>query len=145
MSYGYRMRARGVASVLWYSVLRIGLFFGIWLPIQLLTQLRGLWAVVIALVASGLVSAFVLNRQRNAMSETVGGFFSRINERIEASTRAEDWPEGEPQAEQQAITEGGQAGGLEDGHERGSERTASHPADGRHRDEERQERDQRHG
>jgi len=87
----------------------------LWLPIQLLTPLRGLWALVLALVGSGILSVILLNRQRKAMGVTVGNFFGRINERIEASTRAEDWPEGEPDAEQHPVSEGDQAGALEHG------------------------------
>jgi len=116
------VQAKGVGAVAWYTLLRVGLFFALWLPIQLLTQLRGLWAIVIALVGSGVISVILLNRQRNAMGVTVGGFFSRINERIEASARAEDWPEGEADAEQDPVAEGSQPSGFEDGDERGPNR-----------------------
>lgn len=74
--------------------MRVGLFVGVWLLVQLLTPLRGLWAVAIAIIASGVISVFLLNRQRAAMSAVVGGFFGRINARIDAASQAEDdWDE----------------------------------------------------
>ena len=81
-------------SIAVYSAMRVGLFIGVWLLLQLLTPLRGLWAVALAIVASGLISLFLLNRQRAAMSSVVGGFFGRINARIDAASQAEDdWDE----------------------------------------------------
>lgn len=91
----------GVA-MLWYSLLRIALFIGVWFGFQLLTPLRGLWAVVAALLVSGGISLLLLNRQRDAVSIGVAGFFGRINDRIEASKVAEDLDEDEAQAEQQS-------------------------------------------
>lgn len=74
--------------------MRVGLFLGVWLLLQLLTPLRGLWAAALAIIASGLISLFLLNRQRAAMSSVVGGFFGRINARIDAASQAEDhWDE----------------------------------------------------
>lgn len=81
-------RAKG--SVWIYTGMRILLFFAVWLLLQLLTPLRGLWGIAAAIVISGLISIFMLNRQRDAMSSTVGAFFHRINERIDESARAED-------------------------------------------------------
>lgn len=78
------------ASVLIYSLLRVLVFVVIWFLIQLVTPLRGLTAVIVALLISGALSFFLLNRQRDAMSSTVMGVFRRINDRIDASTRAED-------------------------------------------------------
>jgi hypothetical protein len=100
-----------------YTVLRVGLFFAVWLVIQLLTPLRGLWAVALALVGSGIVSLFWLSRPRSAMSSVVGGFFGRINARIESASRAEDdWQDDSD----------GQSNGVGDeqfsgGHERGDQ------------------------
>ena len=61
-----------------------------WLIVQWLTGLRGLMALALAIVISGAISLLLLNRQRDAMSTKVTSFFRRINERIDASTRAED-------------------------------------------------------
>jgi|GEM_PF-900037 len=84
----------GAFSIAVYTAMRVGLFIGAWLLVQLLTPLRGLWAVAAAIVASGLISIFLLNRQRAAMSSVVGGFFGRINARIDAASQAEDdWDE----------------------------------------------------
>lgn len=70
--------------------MRVGLFLAVWLLLQLVTPLRGLWAALLAIVASGLISIFLLNRQRSAMSAVVGRFFGGINARIDAASRAED-------------------------------------------------------
>jgi len=84
----------GALSIAVYTAMRVGLFVGVWLLLQLLTPLRGLWAVAIAIVASGFISVFLLNRQRAAMSSVVGGFFGRINARIDAASQVEDdWDE----------------------------------------------------
>jgi hypothetical protein len=122
-------------AIAWYTLLRVGLFIALWLPIQLLTPLRGLWAIVIALLGSGLLSVVLLNRQRNAMGFTVGNFFSQINERIEASARAEDWPEGEADPEQHAENEGDEASPFEHGDQRGADGASGDTADGSEREQ----------
>jgi hypothetical protein len=112
----------GALSIAVYTAMRVGLFIGVWLLLQLLTPLRGLWAVAIAIVASGLISVFLLNRQRAAMSSVVGGFFGRINARIDAASQAEDeWGE---QAEGQGHGIGDdEASGADEGRdEAGSDR-----------------------
>lgn len=129
-AYGEGVRNRGVAAIAWYTLLRVGLFLCLWLPIQVLTPLRGLWAIVIALVGSGVISMVLLNRQRNAMGLTVGNFFTAINERIEASARAEDWLESETEPEHEPVSEHGQAGGLENGDQTWPNGAAEHGADG---------------
>lgn len=55
-----------------------------------LVGLRGLPLLLLAFVVSGIASLFVLDRQRDALGSSVGGFFSRLNARIDASARAED-------------------------------------------------------
>jgi Mn2+/Fe2+ NRAMP family transporter len=52
--------------------------------------LRGFTALVVALVASGLISLFLLARQRAAMSVAVDRRMSRLRTRAQARTRAED-------------------------------------------------------
>lgn len=81
---------RGLGPILVYTLMRIGLLLGVWWLVQLVSPLRGLWALVVAIVVSGVISWFVLDRQRSAMSAAVGGFFGRINARIDAASRAED-------------------------------------------------------
>lgn len=73
-----------------YTLLRLVLLLAIWILIAWITPVKGLWALALALLVSGAVSLFLLDRQRDAMSIGVARFFSGINERIEASARAED-------------------------------------------------------
>jgi Flp pilus assembly pilin Flp len=83
--------------------MRVGLFVAVWLVLQLVTPLRGLWAAVVAIVISGLISVVLLNRQRSAMGGVVGGFFRGINERIDAASRAEDIPDDEAEGQQSGV------------------------------------------
>ena len=73
-----------------YTALRVLIFAGVWLLLSLLTPLRGLWSLSLAILVSGAISIVALNRQRDAVSVGVSGFFKRLNDRIDASTRAED-------------------------------------------------------
>lgn len=73
-----------------YTLLRVAIFLAFWLPLQLLTPLRGLLAIVAALLMSGAVSLIVLDRQRGRVGLATASFFRRMNDRIEASARAED-------------------------------------------------------
>jgi hypothetical protein len=104
IAYGEHMKP-GVA-VLVYTLLRIAMLVAVWFMFQLLTPLRGIWAIVAALLVSGAISLVVLNKPRDAVSIGVANFFGRINERIEASKTAEDIDEDEPEREQD--TEGEQ-------------------------------------
>lgn len=97
--------ARTKGSVWIYTGMRILLFIAIWLLLQVLTPLRGLWGIAAAILISGLISIFVLNRQRDAMSSTVGAFFHRINERIDASARAEDYDDTPAAVEPELLAE----------------------------------------
>lgn len=73
-----------------YTALRVAIFGLAWLLIVLITPLQGLGAVVMAVLVSGIVSIPLLSRQRDALSGGVFGFFRSMNERIDASARAED-------------------------------------------------------
>ncbi len=84
-------------AVLIYTGLRLLLLLAVWLLIELVTPLRGLTSVVVALLASGVISLFLLNRQRASMSVVVGSFFRGINERIDAAARAEDVDDDAPE------------------------------------------------
>ncbi len=55
-----------------------------------LAGLRGFALLLVAFIGSGVMSLFVLNRQRDALGASVGGLVSHINARIDASARAED-------------------------------------------------------
>jgi Protein of unknown function (DUF4229) len=77
-------------AVLVYTVLRVALFLAVWLTIELLTPISGVWAIVLAIVVSGAISLVVLDRQRGRVASVAAAFFGGINDRIEASARAED-------------------------------------------------------
>ena len=66
------------------------MFVGAWVLIEIFTPIHGLFAAAFAIVISGAVSIIALNGQRDAMSEALFGFFRRMNDRIDASARAED-------------------------------------------------------
>lgn len=83
-------RNRSAWSVVLYTALRLIMFAGAWVLIEVLTPIHGLFAAAFAIVISGAVSIIALNGQRDAMSAALFGFFRRMNARIDASTRAED-------------------------------------------------------
>ena len=78
------------SAILIYTLLRIGIFLVAWAIFQYLTPFKGIIGLVLAILVSGAVSFFVLDRQRDAMSTSVFGLFKRMNDRIDAATRAED-------------------------------------------------------
>ena len=99
-------------SILVYTVLRIALFVVAWLAFAFLTPIKGIWAIVAGILASGAISLVVLNHQREKVGRAAEGFFGGINARIDAATRAEDVDElpqqgaqGEQPAEGQAVDE----------------------------------------
>ena len=118
-------RRSGIVTVIVFTALRIGLFLGVWLLLQIITPLQGLWALVVAIILSGVISAFLLNRQRSAMGEVVGRFFGGINDRIEAASRAEDDSDEQRQdqsgGERNTVGDDESAGGDESGDEPGSD------------------------
>jgi len=77
-------------GLLRYTLLRVAMFLVIWAILQYLTPIKGLLALALAILISGSISFFVLDRVRDDASGTLFGFFRGINERIDASTRAED-------------------------------------------------------
>lgn len=124
---------RGIAI---YTGLRVALLIGSWLLVQVVTPLRGLMAIAVALVISGVISFIVLDRSRDRASAGLSGAFRRINERIEQSRTAEDWDEprpsgeGDSHAEQESVREDEQSGALEHGDEVAPERTTADGGDG---------------
>jgi hypothetical protein len=103
-----------------YTVLRLGLLIVAWFLVQLLTPMRGLVAVAVALVVSGVVGFFLLDRSRDQASVSVSKVFARIDERIEKSKTAEDdlldalAAQREAKTQQDAVDDSGQAGQLQD-------------------------------
>ncbi|MDO8733079.1 MAG: DUF4229 domain-containing protein [Actinomycetota bacterium] len=116
-----RTRAKNLAI---YTGLRVLLWLGVWAILQFLTPVKGVLALAISLLLSGAISIVVLDRQRDSMSEGVGAFFGRINDRIEKSAAAEDyWEEpessrpGEQASSEQAVVEHQDPSHLQDGDE----------------------------
>jgi Protein of unknown function (DUF4229) len=97
-----RPSAGGRATVA-YTALRFALFAAC-LVLGALAGLRGLLLLVIALFVSGLLSFFVLSRQRAAMSIAVDGLISRTRTRLRSRTDAEDAYVDHVIAEQGSIT-----------------------------------------
>ena len=123
---------RGIAI---YTGLRLALLAGVWLVIQVVTPMRGLLAIAVALVISGVISFIVLDRPRDSASAGLSGVFRRIDDRIERSKVAEDIDdepapsgqvsgEGQARSEQDTVGQDEQAGGLQHGHEGASGGTA---------------------
>ena len=91
-----------------YTALRVALFAAAWGLLVWLTPLSGVFAAVLAILVSSIVSIPLLSHQRDAFSVGVASFFTRMNERIDASARAEDEPDaasrqGEGGADEQAV------------------------------------------
>ena len=78
------------AAVLLYTLLRVALFAVVWGLVWFLTPFDALWSAVAAILISGAVSLVLLDRQRGRVGTAAGGFFSRLNDRIDAAARAED-------------------------------------------------------
>lgn len=122
-----------------YTVLRVLVFLGVWALLWVFTPLDALWSAVAAILISGAISLVLLDRQRGRVGRAAGGFFARINARIDAATRAEDidepWPvavagsrEGEQATQGEPVDQQQDSGRLEGGNESRSGGTAEHDA-----------------
>ena len=76
-------------ATLSYTVLRLGLFVVVFLLLYL-AGARSVLLLAGAILISGLISYFLLNRQRMAMSSVISKRVSSFKERLDAGTRAED-------------------------------------------------------
>lgn len=83
------MQASAVRAVVIYNLARLGLFVGCAL-LGYLAGLRGLLLLVGALVVSGVLSWFLLARQRIAMAGVVADAASRGRSRLGQRAAAED-------------------------------------------------------
>lgn len=136
-AYGNRVsRSRWIALVV-YTLLRLGLFAAVWVLVQVVTPWRGLVGVAVAILISGGISLFVLDRPRGQLAIGVQAFMQRINDRIEASTRAEDDDDplaggehGEDHGQPGSVDEDDRPGILEDGDQPAASGTVAHHADG---------------
>jgi hypothetical protein len=72
-----------------YTLARLGLLV-ITLGIGYLLGLEGPWLIILAFLVSGLLSLVLLNNQRAQLGGRISGYFSRINQKIDANTRKED-------------------------------------------------------
>jgi uncharacterized protein DUF4229 len=80
---------RGGRAAVVYTGLRIALLV-VCLVVLYAIGFRGFTALLVALVVSGLLSLFLLARQRAAMSVAVDQRMSRLRTRMQARTKAED-------------------------------------------------------
>lgn len=76
-------------SFITYTLARFGLLAAT-LTVGYLAGLHGLWLLVSAFIGSGALSLIMLDRQRNAMGQKVNNYFSKLNEKIDASASKED-------------------------------------------------------
>jgi hypothetical protein len=82
-------RPRDGRAVLVYTAARVGVFL-VCLAIGWVVGLNGLFLFLVALVVSGALSLFVLQRQRLAMSAAVERSVTRAGTRLRQHTEAED-------------------------------------------------------
>ena len=86
-----------------YTLVRLALFAVVTVVLWLVGVRANLFLLLaLGLVLSGFISLFALDRSRDAASTSVTGAFRRMNQRIEASARAEDdpVPDDAPRADQ---------------------------------------------
>ena len=76
-------------ATLFYTVLRLGLF-ALVLLLLYTAGARGLLLLGGAILISGVISYFVLTRQRTAMAGALGKRVSNFRKRLDAGTKAED-------------------------------------------------------
>ncbi|HUC58232.1 MAG TPA: DUF4229 domain-containing protein [Streptosporangiaceae bacterium] len=76
-------------ATLFYTVLRFGLFIAVF-GLLWLAGVRSVLLLALAILISGILSYFVLNNQRAAMSGAISRRITDFRERLDAGTRAED-------------------------------------------------------
>lgn len=72
-----------------YTIARLGLL-AITLGIGYLFGLRGPMLIILGFLGSGLLSLILLNSQRSQLGGRISGYFTRINQKLDANTRKED-------------------------------------------------------
>jgi hypothetical protein len=75
-----------------YTLARLGLL-AITLGLGYLFGLRGPVLIILAFLGSGLISLVLLNNQRSQLGGRISGYFTRINQKLDANTRKEDFDE----------------------------------------------------
>jgi len=76
-------------SVLTYTVLRLLILLS-FLAVGYLVGLRGIVLLLVSVLTSGIVSLFVLSRNRDQVSTSISGLFQGINNRISRAAEKED-------------------------------------------------------
>jgi hypothetical protein len=76
-------------AALFYTVLRFGLFIVVF-GLLWLAGVRSVLLLALAILVSGVLSYFLLNNQRAAMSGSISRRLTDFRERLDAGTRAED-------------------------------------------------------
>lgn len=76
-------------ATLLYTLMRLG-FFAVALGVLYLVGARGIVLLVVAAVASAALSFVILARQREAMAGSISTRITRVRERLDEGTRAED-------------------------------------------------------
>jgi hypothetical protein len=76
-------------AALFYTVLRFGLFIVVF-GLLWVAGARSVLLLALAILISGLLSYFVLNSQRTAMSGAISRRLTDFRDRLDAGTRAED-------------------------------------------------------
>jgi len=80
---------RGPGPVVVYTSSRIAIFVVV-AAVLALAGMRGVLLLAVAVLASGLLSFVLLGRQRDAMSQAVVERGSRLRQRMQEATEAED-------------------------------------------------------
>lgn len=83
------MQGSAARAVITYNLCRLGLFVAC-AALGAVAGLRGLVLIAAALLVSGVLSWFLLARQRAAMADVVGSAVTRGRSRLAARTEAED-------------------------------------------------------
>jgi hypothetical protein len=76
-------------ATLFYTVLRFGLFIATF-GLLWVAGVSGVLLLALAILISGVLSYFLLNSQRAAMSGALSRRLTDFRERLDAGTRAED-------------------------------------------------------
>ncbi len=76
-------------AALFYTVLRFGLFIAAF-GLLWVAGVRSILLLALAILISGVLSYFLLNNQRAAMSGAISRRLTDFRERLDAGTRAED-------------------------------------------------------
>lgn len=75
-----------------YTLARFGLL-AITLGLGYLFGLRGPLLIILGFLSSGLLSLVLLNSQRSQLGGRISGYFTRVNQKLDANTRKEDFDE----------------------------------------------------